>query len=68
MTQPPDLEQDVLVLTLSLKSLSKALDSFVSSCLNEEGKPKAPDYRAIMQAKACLPPYCDNAFQKKKTS
>jgi hypothetical protein len=46
--------------------MSTAFDNFVSACLDEKGKPKAPDYKSLMRAKGYLPPYCVNAFTSKK--
>jgi hypothetical protein len=51
---------DQLVLT----TLSLAFDEFVAECVDSDGKPKAPSRRALMRAKASLPPYCKQAFKK----
>ena len=50
---------------LAIKKLSEAFDAFVDACLDENGKPKAPDRKAILKAKACLPPYCKHSFKRK---
>jgi hypothetical protein len=58
-------ENDVAVLELSIKKLSEAFDEFIGSCVDPDGKPKAPDKKELMRAKACLPKYCANALNKK---
>lgn len=59
------MKQDIVILELTIKKLSEAFDEFVGSCLDENGKPKAPDYRAIMKARGCLPPYFEHALSKR---
>ena len=54
-----------IVLEIAIKKLSEAFDAFVGSCLDENGKTKTPDYRAIMMARGYLPPYCAHALSKK---
>ena len=56
---------DVEILELSIESLSKEFDELISRCMDSEGKPKQPDSKALIRAKACLPSYCDNAFKRK---
>lgn len=51
-----------------IKALSSALDALVGACLNADGQPKAPDRRALMQARASLPAYCQHAFKEQKVS
>lgn len=58
------MEKDI-VLELAIKNLSMAFDEFVAACMDENGKPKAPDYRAMMKARGYLPPYCECALSKK---
>jgi len=58
------MEKDI-ILEIAIKKLSVAFDEFVGSCLDENGKPKAPDYRAIMKARGYLPTYCEHALSKK---
>ncbi len=55
---------EIQVLELALKSVSTRLNDFVSSCIDEQGNPKAPTQKDIMQARASLPPYCAQAFKK----
>ncbi len=35
--------------------LYEKLNKLVSACMDDTGKPKAPDRRELMQARACLP-------------
>jgi hypothetical protein len=43
--------------------MSDAFDDFIGGCI-ENGKPKAPDIKALAKARAYLPPYCKNAYRK----
>lgn len=58
-------EQDISirVLELSIRTMSDAFDDFIGGCI-ENGKPKAPDIKALAKARAYLPPYCKNAYRK----
>ena len=61
------MEKDI-VLELAIKKLSEAFDEFIGASLGQDGKPRAPDYRAIMKARGYLPPYCEHALAKKQNS
>lgn len=51
--------------TLIIRELSK--DELVGSCLSgESNSPVAPSRRAIVRARASLPPYCKHSFEKNK--
>ena len=70
MAKPCDLgvamsSDDVKVLEAAVAVLSRGLDALVGSCLDSEGKPKAPDRGALMRASALLPPYCTHALKKR---
>lgn len=52
---------------IALRKLSEAFDAFVSACIDESGKPKAPTQQALAKAKGYLPPYCKNAYSKART-
>jgi hypothetical protein len=52
------------ILSISIRKLSEAFDEFISKCVDADGKPVAPDRKSLMQAKACLPPYCSQALSK----
>lgn len=56
---------DIVILKLALKSLSLAFNHFISETLDENGKPKIPDPRAISKARGYLPDYCSNSYRKK---
>lgn len=62
-TRVPNMENDI-VLEMAIKKLSKAFDEFIGSCLDADGKPKAPDYKAMMKARGYLPPYCSHALAR----
>lgn len=57
--------EDPRILEVSLKVMSLALDNLVAACLDENGKPKAPDRKALMQAQAKLPAYCSHTLAPK---
>ena len=54
------------ILKLALIKLGEAFDDFIGECLDEDGKPKQPDYGALAKARAYLPPFCKNAYEKNK--
>lgn len=56
--------EDARVLEAAVAVMAKALDELVSACLDETGKPKAPDRGAVMRAKSMLPPRCTHALKK----
>lgn len=53
------------VLGIAIKKLSEAFDEFIGTCVDVDGKPKAPDQKSLMKAKSVLPPYCENALSKR---
>ena len=59
-------ELDTKVLELALLKISEAFDEFVGACTDDRGQPKQPDINHLMKAKGYLPPYCKNAFSKKR--
>lgn len=50
---------------LIIRAVYKVLDDFVADCLDEAGNPKAPSKKAIANARAYLPVWCKNSFNKK---
>ena len=56
-------ERDEILLT-ALKIMGGKFDEFITSCMGEDGNPKAPSYKALMKARGYLPPYCKNALKK----
>jgi hypothetical protein len=64
MSNYSDINKEIL--RLSLEAVTKSFDEFVGKCLDEDGKPKAPNIGAIMKARGCLPSYCKHSFEKKK--
>ena len=58
-------EVDSKILEESLKALSLAFDEFVTEC-SDNNIPKCPSNQALAKARGCLPPYCINAYKKKK--
>jgi hypothetical protein len=61
-------KDELLVMEMALKVMTRAMDDLVGACLSENGKPKTPDMRALMKARGYLPPSCANAFQAKAGS
>lgn len=57
---------DTMVLEESIRVLSRALDALVGQCMDESGKPKAPERSDLMRARAMLPPWCQHALSKEK--
>lgn len=56
---------DHRILEVALKVMSLALDNLVAACLDENGKPKAPDRKDLMQARSKLPAYCSHTLAPK---
>lgn len=54
------------VLKQCLDVLTNTLDNLVGACMDEQGKPRAPSYRELMEARGMLPKRCENAFKEKK--
>jgi hypothetical protein len=61
-------KDELFVIEMALKVITRAMDELVGACLDESGKPKAPDMRALMKARGYLPPKCANAFPAKTGS
>jgi len=53
---------------IALRKLSGAFDEFIGQCMDEDGKPVAPDIRALAAARGYLPPYCKLAYKKRGRS
>jgi hypothetical protein len=58
------MDDEIMILELSLKVITERLDMLVGACLDSDGKVKKPDTRDVMQARGYLPNYCKNAFKK----
>jgi len=43
------------VLRTAIDLLNESLDAFIGACVDENGNPKAPDKRALMDARKMLP-------------
>lgn len=56
---------DVRVLEEALRVMSRALDTLVGQCMDESGRPKAPNRGDLMRARAMLPPGCTHALSKR---
>ena len=54
------------VLESALKVLTQALNDLCAECFDEQGKPKAPDRRALMKARGMLPPSYSQTLVKEK--
>lgn len=61
------MSDEVQILELSLRLMSNHLDELIASCIDESGKPKAPDMRSVMRARGVLPPYCAMSLSKAKS-
>lgn len=61
-----DKTNDTLILELSIRILSNALNDLVACCLDERGTPKTPTIGEISRARGYLPEYCKMAFKKVK--
>ena len=57
---------DILVLESAVTMLSDALNDLVEACGGLEPTAKAPDKKALMQARKLLPPRCRAALRKEK--
>lgn len=64
MTRTSVNNDDVAVLEAAVAVLSRALDDLAGACVDDAGKPKAPDRGALMRAKSMLPPACKHSLQK----
>jgi hypothetical protein len=58
-------EDDVRVLEVAVEVMARALDDLVGACMDDAGKPRAPDRAALMRARSMLPPACRHALPKK---
>jgi len=52
------------ILYHALKVVSTQFDILVGECMDANGKPQAPDRKALAKARGYLPPYTENAFVK----
>ena len=50
---------------LCIAQVTKTLDNFISECM-EDGKPKAPSMKALMNTRGYLPFWCKNTLVKEK--
>lgn len=57
---------DAELLELSIAALTRNFDAFIGACMDADGKPTAPTMKALMQARACLPPSAAHALTKEK--
>jgi len=53
------------ILKIALKQMSLQFNDFIKECMEEDGKPKEPSYKALMKARGFLPPYCEYSLSKK---
>jgi len=51
MTRTSVNKDDVTVLEAAVAVLSRALDDLAGACIDDTGKPKAPDRGALMRAR-----------------
>jgi hypothetical protein len=58
---------DSSILRLTVIKLNNILDRLITDCLDESGKPKAPDSRLLMKTRGYLSPHCANALTKRET-
>lgn len=59
------MTDEEFVLEQCVHTLTNALDKLVGACMDGQGKPRAPSYRALMEARGMLPRRCENAFKEK---
>lgn len=59
------MTDEEFVLHKCLDIVTEALDKLVGACMNEQGKPQAPTYRELMEARGMLPKRCENSFPEK---
>jgi hypothetical protein len=52
--------------TIAINAITDEFDLFISSCIDEQGKPKQPSMRDLMRARGCLPARCANTLHKEK--
>jgi hypothetical protein len=53
-----------LILEISLKKLTEEFDKFILECMDEDGKPKIPSYKALARARGCIPSHYESAHKK----
>jgi len=51
---------------MALRALSAAFDEFVAACVDENGKPRAPNQKALAKARGYLPPRAKMAYPSKR--
>lgn len=66
-SQLVDSANDLRVLEISLKEVTKQLNDLVADCADEKGNPKEPSRKVLMQSKASLPSWCSESFKKTST-
>lgn len=54
---------ELLVANKALAAVTKHLDDLVGACLDKDGKPAVPSYRALMSARGALPSTAENSFK-----
>jgi hypothetical protein len=59
-------ENDIKVLELSLRVLTREFDKFISECQDDNGALKAPSRQAMMRARGMLPAWCSNTLIRRK--
>ena len=52
------------VLDIAIRNLTKELDKFISSCIDEKGSIKTPSKRDFMRIRGTLPNWCVNTLIK----
>lgn len=57
---------DSEVLEIVVKKLTENFNELIKACVDESGKPKAPQMKDVMQARACLPKGYDMTLVKNK--
>jgi hypothetical protein len=55
------------ILKIVVKKAHEVLDEFISECIGEDGKPKAPSYKSLMKVRGYLPESYKNSIIKKKS-
>lgn len=55
---------DTKILEIAIRVLSTHFDEFITSCMDEHGKPKAPMHKDLAKARGYLPAHCKNAYIK----
>jgi hypothetical protein len=56
------------ILLLAVGKMTQELDRLVGACMDEAGRPRAPDRRALMRARSLLPEQCTHTLVRAPTS